>query len=253
MKSTSGKTRRAVAAQARAGEAPARGDAAVNGISLAHDAYPLRTVSRLTGLTPDLIRAWERRYGVVAPVRGPRGAWLYGASAANEQEVAALLEALRAFDGAAMERMLGEAVVVYGVREFIGRVGVPLLVRIGELWKTGELSVAEEHVASSAIQSLFGGLFRQWAPRRPPSILLAAPSGERHELGLSMVAPLCLQAGLAVTYAGVELWIGGSDADAVAAGLGRTRAVTHTSLATAEAAIRRVAATEVSSPSRPSR
>lgn len=40
--------------------------------------YPIRTVAKLTGLTPDLIRAWERRYGVVEPVRGPRGARLYG-------------------------------------------------------------------------------------------------------------------------------------------------------------------------------
>ena len=42
-----------------------------------HDALPLRTVSRLTGLSPDVIRAWERRYGVVTPTRGPRGARLY--------------------------------------------------------------------------------------------------------------------------------------------------------------------------------
>lgn len=41
------------------------------------DAYPLRTVSRLTGLSPDLIRAWEKRYAVVAPIRGSRGARLY--------------------------------------------------------------------------------------------------------------------------------------------------------------------------------
>lgn len=43
----------------------------------AHDALPLRTVSRLTGLSPDVIRAWEKRYGVVSPRRGPRGARLY--------------------------------------------------------------------------------------------------------------------------------------------------------------------------------
>jgi DNA-binding transcriptional MerR regulator/methylmalonyl-CoA mutase cobalamin-binding subunit len=41
------------------------------------DTFPLRTVSRLTGLSPDLIRAWEKRYGVVSPVRGSRGARLY--------------------------------------------------------------------------------------------------------------------------------------------------------------------------------
>lgn len=45
----------------------------------AHDAFPLRTVAAMTGLTPDLIRAWEKRYAVVAPVRGARGARLYTA------------------------------------------------------------------------------------------------------------------------------------------------------------------------------
>lgn len=44
---------------------------------MVHDYYPLRTVSQLTGLSPDVIRAWERRYGVVNPGRGPRGARLY--------------------------------------------------------------------------------------------------------------------------------------------------------------------------------
>jgi methanogenic corrinoid protein MtbC1 len=44
-----------------------------------HDAFPLRTVAAMTGLTPDLIRAWEKRYAVVAPVRGARGARLYTA------------------------------------------------------------------------------------------------------------------------------------------------------------------------------
>jgi MerR family transcriptional regulator, light-induced transcriptional regulator len=32
-------------------------------------AYPIRAVSRLTGLCPDTIRAWERRYGAIIPVR----------------------------------------------------------------------------------------------------------------------------------------------------------------------------------------
>ena len=46
----------------------------------AHDAFPLRTVAAMTGLTPDVIRAWEKRYAVVAPVRGARGARLYSAA-----------------------------------------------------------------------------------------------------------------------------------------------------------------------------
>jgi DNA-binding transcriptional MerR regulator len=31
--------------------------------------YPMRVAARLTGLTADTIRVWERRYGVVDPDR----------------------------------------------------------------------------------------------------------------------------------------------------------------------------------------
>jgi len=37
----------------------------------------MRVVIRRTGLTPDLLRAWERRYGVVAPRRSEGGQRLY--------------------------------------------------------------------------------------------------------------------------------------------------------------------------------
>lgn len=35
--------------------------------------YPIRAVSRLTGLSVDTLRAWERRYAAVTPVRDERG------------------------------------------------------------------------------------------------------------------------------------------------------------------------------------
>lgn len=61
---------------------------------MVHDFYPLRTVSQLTGLSADIIRAWERRYGVVKPERGPRGARLY-----TIQDILVLRLLRRAVDG----------------------------------------------------------------------------------------------------------------------------------------------------------
>ena len=51
----------------------------------------MAVVVRRTGLTPDVIRAWERRHGAVAPGRGAGGRRLY-----SEQEVErlALLKAV---------------------------------------------------------------------------------------------------------------------------------------------------------------
>jgi methylmalonyl-CoA mutase cobalamin-binding subunit len=39
--------------------------------------HPIQVVTRRTGLSADVIRSWERRYGVVAPVRTPTGRRLY--------------------------------------------------------------------------------------------------------------------------------------------------------------------------------
>jgi DNA-binding transcriptional MerR regulator/methylmalonyl-CoA mutase cobalamin-binding subunit len=51
----------------------------------------------MTGLTPDLIRAWEKRYDVVAPIRGARGARLYtSADIAHLRLLARVVDAGRA-------------------------------------------------------------------------------------------------------------------------------------------------------------
>lgn len=41
--------------------------------------YRIGAVSRLTGISPDALRMWERRYGAVAPRRSPAGGRLYDA------------------------------------------------------------------------------------------------------------------------------------------------------------------------------
>ncbi|MCM2973675.1 MerR family transcriptional regulator [Larsenimonas suaedae] len=40
--------------------------------------YPIREVSRLTGVNSVTLRAWERRYGLIQPRRTPKGHRLYG-------------------------------------------------------------------------------------------------------------------------------------------------------------------------------
>lgn len=39
--------------------------------------YPIREVSRLTGINPVTLRAWERRYGLIQPKRTESGHRLY--------------------------------------------------------------------------------------------------------------------------------------------------------------------------------
>ena len=218
-----------------------------------HDAYPVRTVAAMTGLTADLIRAWEKRYGVVRPIRGARGARLYTAAdvghlrllarvvgsgraigdvaalrpaeleqlvaqrlpdgpqpgsrqapPSREHFVAQILERLERFDNAAVARLLGDAVVGLGARTFAHEVAVPLVHRAGARWADGELSMAAEHLLTATLRNLLGGLMqRRLRTGRP--MVLATPAGERHEIGLRLVALLALDAGVNVVYLGVDL------------------------------------------------
>ncbi len=42
-----------------------------------HGLYPIRAVSRLTGVSAVTLRAWERRYGLIVPSRTAKGHRLY--------------------------------------------------------------------------------------------------------------------------------------------------------------------------------
>jgi DNA-binding transcriptional MerR regulator len=54
---------------------------------------PIRTVSSLTGVNPVTLRAWERRYGLIKPVRTPKGHRLYTMSDVDLiQQAVTLLE-----------------------------------------------------------------------------------------------------------------------------------------------------------------
>lgn len=56
--------------------------------------HPMRVVAQRTGLTPDLLRAWEKRYGAVSPVRSAGGQRHY-----SDADVARLQLLVRATRG----------------------------------------------------------------------------------------------------------------------------------------------------------
>ena len=49
----------------------------IENASAEEELYPIRTVSSLTGVNSITLRAWERRYGLIKPVRTPKGHRLY--------------------------------------------------------------------------------------------------------------------------------------------------------------------------------
>ncbi len=83
----------------------------------------------------------------------------------------------------------------------------PALDELGEAWAAGRVSVAGEHMASSAVQRRLGQAFEAAGSEdgRPARIVVGMPPGGRHELGALAFAVAARRAGLPVTYVGADL------------------------------------------------
>jgi DNA-binding transcriptional MerR regulator len=205
--------------------------------------YPLRTAARLTGLSPDLLRAWERRYGVVEPVRTPGGTRRYSAAdlerlrlvksaveaghrigqvarweldelrsrvtAAQAPQASnsdAILQALEKLDSAEVQRLLSLQLSALGPARFARDLVLPLIREIGERWAEGRIGIASEHLATGVLSSMLGSsLLHGAASLRGPRIVFGTPTGERHQLGLQAAALTALSAGANPIYLGAEL------------------------------------------------
>jgi MerR family transcriptional regulator, light-induced transcriptional regulator len=184
------------------------------------DAASLRIgeLSRRSGVSRELLRAWERRYGLLRPTRSAGGLRLYSAEdiarvRAMRQhlaeghaaaEAAALVTRQPAGDAAlplaAARRDLDAAVTTFdetgahavidsllaqlSVEAVLRDAIVPYLHELGDRWESGEISVAQEHFASSLLRGRLLGLARGWGRGLGPIAVLACAPGEHHDLGL---------------------------------------------------------------------
>jgi DNA-binding transcriptional MerR regulator len=178
-------------------------------------------LSRRVGVSPEVLRAWERRYGVLRPTRTDGGFRLY--STADEERVRrmlalqrqglsaavaaravatatadlpaaparstndllrALADALDRFDEAAANRAFDRALATLSLDALLQEVVLEYLADLGERWSTGLVSVAQEHFASNVIRGRLLGLARDWGQGGGPLAVLACPPGELHDLGL---------------------------------------------------------------------
>ncbi len=222
--------------------------------------YPLRAASRITGLSAELLRAWERRYGVVVPMRTPGGTRRYRAAdlerlrlvkaavdaghrigrvaemsdeelkaaaqpesvlPKNQAHLEEILVALEQLDTLETQRLLSLQLSALGPVRFSRQIAKPLVYEIGDRWSRGELSIASEHMATSVLRSMFGAAMQPTAATAfGPRILFATPSGEHHELGLQMAALTAMGAGAQAIYLGADMPV-----DELVRAIERTRAV----------------------------
>ncbi len=196
-------------------------------------------LARRVGLSPDVLRAWERRYKILDPERTPGGFRLYSdadvarvvamqqhlatglapaqaaARARAELEhprrdgfdgdpIAELRTALEGFDESTADKAIDHIMERFAVESVVTNVIFPYLRDLGDRWDAGEVTVAQEHFASRILRSRLIGRARGWDDGTGPRAVLACAPGELHDLPL-----VCL--GLALREQGWRITLLGAD------------------------------------------
>jgi DNA-binding transcriptional MerR regulator/methylmalonyl-CoA mutase cobalamin-binding subunit len=170
-----------------------------NEIDPAEKLYTIGTVSNLTGVGAITLRAWERRYELIHPVRKASGHRLYtrkhidqinritaltgqgmrisqiqpemldpepGADAEDSTSVSVwktylqdMIEAIIAFDETRLEDIYSTALSLYPIERVTRFLLRPLLIELGLRWETEQGSVAEEHFFAFYLRNKLGARF----------------------------------------------------------------------------------------------
>lgn len=200
-------------------------------------------LSRRVSVSPELLRAWEQRYGLLRPVRSAGGFRLYssvdeervhamrrhleaGVSAAqaarlalgepprdagDEGSVAGLTRlstelraALDRLDEPGAHAIVDRLLASFTLLTVLRDVVLPYLRELGARWERGEATVAQEHFASNVLRGRLLGLARSWGQGTGPRAVLACAPGELHDLPLIVFGLALAERGWLITYLGAD-------------------------------------------------
>jgi methanogenic corrinoid protein MtbC1 len=117
-----------------------------------------------------------------------------------------------------LEEVMRRAAEALGHTAAIENVIVPLMDAIGRAWHQGKMRIMHEHMASAVLRSFLGAVLRAYETAdSSPSVVVATPSGQAHELGALACAVTAASVGLQVTYLGADV-----PADEIIAAAGHT-------------------------------
>jgi len=195
-------------------------------------------LSRRTGVSPELLRAWEHRYGLLEPSRTVGRFRLYseadiarvrrmranldaGLSASEAARVVLaersavdspglgeaadeLARSLEGYDDVGAQAALDSLLAAFSLDIVVREVLVPYLHAVGERWQRDELSVGQEHFISNVIRGRLLALSRGWDRGVGPRALLASAEGDQHDLPVLLFGVLLRTHGWRITFLGAD-------------------------------------------------
>ncbi|MDQ0197485.1 MerR family transcriptional regulator [Neobacillus ginsengisoli] len=168
--------------------------------------YNIKAASKMLGIQPGTLRAWERRYQMIAPIRNESGHRLYteehikilkwlvkkinqgftisqavsllennelfsdGPNVIEGNQITSmsveLLSSLINFKELKAQEIINSLFSLFTIEKVIFDIFVPLLEKIGELRESHKINGANEHFAFSIIRSRIGTIFYN-SPQNP--------------------------------------------------------------------------------------
>lgn len=182
--------------------------------------YTIGTVSKLTGVGAITLRAWERRYGLIKPVRKESGHRLYtrahidqinritaltqqgmrisqvqpemlesslqsgeGESADTnhwQEYLNSMVAAVVSFDEDRLEEIYNEALSLYSIGVVTEKLLTPLLIELGLRWESGDGSIAEEHFFAFYLRNKLGARYHHRSRVKSGARILVAGMPGEH-------------------------------------------------------------------------
>lgn len=209
------------------------------------NSYTISVVEKLTGIKPMTLRAWERRYSFLKPLRTDTGHRLYSfadvrkikaikklldngfsvSRAANIVEkdesylqedepidnvwvtyITKIQQAVSEFNEQHLDDAYHEITSLYPIDLVTENLLVPLLNKLGEDWENREGSVAEEHFFSLYLRNKLGARFHhQNTQNQGRQLIVAGLPGDYHEFGLLLISLALMNHGFKVLILGPNL------------------------------------------------
>lgn len=205
--------------------------------------YNIKAISTMLGIQPGTLRAWERRYKIVEPIRNQVGHRLYSDEhvailrwlidkvksgftirqavdlfnqgnvvIADQQEDSpeklrkALLAALLTFNESEAHLLLNEAFVLFGVKSVTIDLFRKLLVEVKSLRKNEKISAAHEQFIMTFIKMKIGNIFQGLKVDGDlPKVVAACGVNETNELGMMIFSLFLRRKGYDVLYLGTSI------------------------------------------------
>jgi DNA-binding transcriptional MerR regulator len=209
--------------------------------------FTIKDLENLSGIKAHTIRIWEQRYSFLKPRRSDTNIRYYdseelrtllnfallnksgfkisaiakmnaatihekilslSSSEAQQQRlINELLNSMIHLDSMSFEKVLDQYIAMHGVQKTITDLIFPFLHRVGILWMTNHVRVAQEHLVSNIVrQKLIRGI-EEIAVNgtNGKTVVLFLPDGEYHELGLLYVHYLLKLKGVNIIYLGADV------------------------------------------------